>query len=91
MNHGQYVSSPPKGGEARQHGRAVRLRQADLRARVGGDGGDDATRVIAEAERPETPDGAPSPSAEHGKSGAATPGRQQGVAHADLATLFPLS
>jgi len=72
MNHGQYVASQPKGGESRST-----AAQSDcgkpLSAIAGDDDGGDESGDAPEVEAPDA-DGAPSPSAEHGKS-ASAPGR----------------
>ncbi len=72
MNHGQYVASQPKGGESRSTAAQSDCGKPLSAIANGGDGGDesgDAPEVEAR-----DADGAPSSSAEHGKSSSA-PGR----------------
>jgi hypothetical protein len=66
MNHGQYVASQPKGGESRST--AAQSDCGKPLSAIADDG--DESGDAPEVEAPDA-DGAPSPSAEHGKSGSA--------------------
>ena len=71
MNHGQYVSSQPKGGESRSA--AAQSDCGKPLSSIGGDGDDDDGDESDDVPDVEVPDatGAPSPSAAPGKSGSA--------------------